>query len=46
MAIQEGEKIPDVKLKTTSMQDITTAELFDGKKVVIFAVVAHGEAEA
>jgi peroxiredoxin len=38
MAIKEGEKIPDVTLKTTSMKDITTAELFGGKKVVIFAV--------
>jgi peroxiredoxin len=38
MAIQEGEKIPDVKLKKTNMQDVTTAELFGGKKVVLFAV--------
>jgi peroxiredoxin len=38
MAIQEGEKIPDVTLKTTSMKDVTTQELFAGKKVVLFAV--------
>ena len=38
MAIQEGEKIPDVTVKTTSMKDITTQELFAGKKVVLFAV--------
>ena len=38
MAIQEGEKIPDVTLKTTGMKDITTRELFAGKKVVLFAV--------
>ena len=38
MAIKEGEKIPDVTLKTTSMKDITTQELFAGKKVVLFAV--------
>jgi peroxiredoxin len=38
MAIKEGEKIPDVKLKRTNMQDVTTAELFGGKKVVLFAV--------
>jgi peroxiredoxin len=38
MAIKEGEKIPDVKLKRTDMKDVTTAELFGGKKVVIFAV--------
>jgi peroxiredoxin len=38
MPISEGEKIPDVTLKTTSMQDITTKELFGGKKVVLFAV--------
>jgi peroxiredoxin len=38
MPINEGEKIPDVKLKTTSMQDVTTQELFGGKKVVLFAV--------
>ncbi len=38
MAICEGDKIPSVTLKTTDMQDITTDELFAGKKVVIFAV--------
>ncbi len=38
MAIQAGEKIPDVKLKRTNMQDVTTAELFGGKKVVLFGV--------
>jgi peroxiredoxin len=38
MPIQEGEKIPSVTLKTTDMKDITTDELFAGKKVVIFAV--------
>jgi len=38
MPIQEGEKIPAVTLKTTDMKDITTDELFGGKKVVIFAV--------
>jgi peroxiredoxin len=38
MAIQAGEKIPDVTLKATDMKDVTTAEIFGGKKVVIFAV--------
>ncbi len=38
MAIQVGEKIPDVTLKTTGMQDVTTQELFAGKRVVLFAV--------
>ena len=38
MTIKEGEKIPDIKLKRTDMSDITTAEIFGGKKVVIFAV--------
>ena len=41
MAIQVGEKIPSVTLKTLSggnMQDVSTAELFSGKKVVLFAV--------
>ncbi len=39
--IQEGEKIPSVKLKTMKggqMQDVTTDEIFAGKKVVLFAV--------
>ena len=38
MPISEGEKIPAVTVKTTSMKDITTQDLFGGKKVVIFAV--------
>ncbi|MBW2268028.1 MAG: peroxiredoxin [Deltaproteobacteria bacterium] len=38
MAIQEGDKIPSVKVKATDMSDITTDELFGGKKVVLFAV--------
>jgi peroxiredoxin len=38
MAIREGDKIPAVTVKTTDMKDITTDELFSGKKVVIFAV--------
>jgi peroxiredoxin len=38
MAIQAGEKIPDVTLKTTEMKDATTQEIFGGKKVVLFAV--------
>jgi peroxiredoxin len=38
MAIQVGEKIPDVTLKATDMKDVTTKEIFGGKKVVIFAV--------
>lgn len=41
MAIQEGEKIPSVTLKIMrdgEMQDITTDEIFKGKKVVLFAV--------
>lgn len=42
MAIAEGQKIPDVKLKTPNAdgmpEDITTADLFGGKKVVLFAV--------
>ena len=41
MAIQEGEKLPEATLHT--MQDgrpnpVTTADLFGGKKVVLFAV--------
>jgi peroxiredoxin len=39
--IQEGEKIPSVKLKVMKdgqMHDITTDEIFGGKKVVLFAV--------
>jgi len=38
MPIQEGEKIPSVTVKATDMTDVTTDELFGGKKVVLFAV--------
>ncbi len=38
MAISEGEKIPSVKVKNPDMSDVTTDELFGGKKVVLFAV--------
>ena len=38
MAIQEGEKIPAATVKAADMSDLTTDELFGGKKVVIFAV--------
>jgi peroxiredoxin len=38
MAIQPGETIPDVKLKTTDGKDVSTADVFRGKKVVLFAV--------
>ena len=38
MTIQVGDKIPSVTLKTTEMKDITTDEIFGGKKVVLFAV--------
>jgi len=38
MTIQVGDKIPSVTLKTTDMKDITTDEIFGGKKVVLFAV--------
>ena len=38
MAIQEGDKIPSVKVKATDMSDVTTDEIFGGKKVVLFAV--------
>jgi peroxiredoxin len=38
MPIQTGEKIPSVTLKATDMKDVTTQEIFGGKKVVIFAV--------
>jgi len=38
MPIKEGEKIPTVTLKTVDMKDITTDDLFGGKKVVLFAV--------
>ena len=38
MAIQEGDKIPSVTVKATDMSDVTTDEIFSGKKVVLFAV--------
>ena len=38
MAIQEGDKIPAVTVKATDMSNVTTDELFSGKKVVLFAV--------
>ena len=41
MAIQVGEKLPDVTLKTMTadgIKDITTRELFGGKRVVLFAL--------
>lgn len=41
MAVQVGDKIPAVTLKIMGEkgpQDITTAEIFDGKKVAMFAV--------
>ena len=38
MPIEIGQKIPDVKLKMVDGQDVSTAELFHGKKVVLFAV--------
>ena len=41
MAISEGERIPEATLKYMSEQgpaDITTADIFGGKKVVLFAV--------
>jgi peroxiredoxin len=38
MAIQEGDKIPSVTVKETDMTDVSTDELFGGRKVVLFAV--------
>ena len=38
MAVQEGDKIPSVKVKNPDMSDVTTDELFSGKKVVLFSV--------
>jgi peroxiredoxin len=38
MAIQVGDKIPDVTIKTSGMKDVSTGELCSGKKVVLFAV--------
>ena len=41
MSIEVGQNVPSCSLKTMTDQgptDITTAEIFDGKKVVLFAV--------
>lgn len=41
MTISVGEKIPSVKLKTMTeegMEDVSTDDLFGGKKVVLFAL--------
>jgi len=41
MAIKVGEKLPDVTLKTMTadgIKDMTTRELFGGKRVVLFAL--------
>jgi peroxiredoxin len=41
MAIQPGEKVPNATLKLASadgIRDVSTGELFGGKKVVLFAV--------
>jgi glutaredoxin/glutathione-dependent peroxiredoxin len=41
MPIAVGAKVPDVKIKTMvdgKMQDVSTGELFKGKKAVLFAV--------
>ena len=41
MPIAVGSKVPDVKIKTMAdgkMQDVSTGELFKGKKAVLFAV--------
>lgn len=38
MTISVGEKIPSAKLKRTDMSDISTEEIFAGRKVVLFAV--------
>ncbi len=38
MTIGVGDKVPEVRVKRTDMKDVTTSELFTGKKVVIFAV--------
>lgn len=41
MAIKVGDKIPEVKLKSVTSQgikDVTTGDVFAGKKVVLFAV--------
>lgn len=41
MSIKQGDKIPDITLKTNGgngPEDISTGEIFNGKKVVMFAV--------
>jgi peroxiredoxin len=38
MAIQSGDPIPNVKLKTPDGKDVSTADLFRGKKAVLFGV--------
>jgi peroxiredoxin len=41
MAIKVGDKLPDVKLKTMTadgIKDMSTGELFGGKRVVLFAL--------
>jgi len=38
MPIAVGDKIPSVNLKKTDMSDLSTDELFGGRKVVVFAV--------
>jgi peroxiredoxin len=38
MPIAVGDKIPSVTLKKTDMSDLSTDELFGGRKVVVFAV--------
>ena len=38
MPIQDGERVPSITVKATDMKDVTTDELFSGKKVVLFAV--------
>lgn len=41
MTIEIGDRIPEVTLKTATsdgVRDVSTAELFSGKKVVLFAV--------
>jgi len=38
MPIAVGDKIPSVNLKKTDMSDLSSDELFGGRKVVVFAV--------
>jgi peroxiredoxin len=38
MAIEVGQKIPDMKLKMADGEEVSTTELFRGKKAVLFAV--------